>query len=262
MSTESQRVVVFGAAGWVGRAVLASLEGRHTIRASDYGPDSWETYADVDGKWSKGEIVHCDITDYDQVDATIEGMEAIIHTAVLGSAQGGYVTGSDLPWLVNLKGLWNVLEVARLREIRRVVHIGSCQVEHPEGVFFDADVRRPDGSSYAVSKRLQEEMCRQYHDAFGMSIVVLRPCSIGDSRLGISKNRKPLGEQGTGSVCRHDLAEACRLAVEVDGIDFEILHTAGLPEADKFCNAARGREVLGLEYQGDLRRFPVERAND
>ncbi|MDP7633856.1 MAG: NAD(P)-dependent oxidoreductase [Candidatus Latescibacteria bacterium] len=257
MAAESQKIVVFGAAGWVGRAVLTSLETHgHTIRASDCGPEAWKTYEEFDGSWSAGEVVHCDISDYDQVDAAIDGMDAIIHTAVLGSKGGGYGAGSDGPWLVNLKGLWNVLDVAREREIRRVVHIGSCQVQHPDGIFFDADVRRPDGSAYAVSKRLQEEMCRQFHDAFDMSIVVLRPCSINDSQLGLSKYGKPLGKQDVGSVCRHDLAEACRLSVEVEGIDFEILHTAGLPEADEFCNTAHGREVLGLTYQGDLRRFP------
>ena len=258
MTTDPQRIVVFGAAGWVGRAVLENLKGRHEIRASDFGPGAWASYEDVDGTWS-GDIVHCDIADYEQVGAAMEGMDAVIHTAVLGGGvQGAYTPGSDLPWQVNLKGLWNVLEVARQRQIRRVVHVGSCQVVHPDGVFFDADVRRPDGSVYAVSKRLQEEMCRQFHDAFGMSIVVLRPCSIVDSRLGVSKYRKVLQKQDAGSVCRHDLAEACRLAVEVDGIGLEILHTAGLPEADAHCNTAHGRHVLGLEYRGNLRRFPVE----
>ena len=251
MSTGSQRIAVFGAAGWVGRAILANLEGKHAIRAVDHGPEAWKTYEDVDDPW-QGEVVAGDIADYDHVAAASEGMDAIIHTAALG---GGRLD-DDRPWLVNLKGLFNVLEVARQREMRRVVHIGSCQVEHPDGVFFEADVRRPDGSLYAVNKRLQEEMCRQFHDAYGMSIAVLRPCSIVDSRLGIGKNRQPLGAQGTGAVCRHDLAEACRLAVEVEGIDFEVLHMAGLPEADEFCNTARGREVLGLVYRGDLRRFP------
>ena len=258
MTTTPQSIAVFGAAGWVGRAILANLEGKYQVRAVDYGPESWAAYEDVDGLW-EGDIVHGDIADYDHVTAAIDGMDAVIHAAVLGGGvRGGYQPGDDAPWLVNLKGLWNVLEVAQQRQIRRVVHIGSCQVEHPDGVFFSADVRRPDGSPYAVTKRLQEEMCRQFHDAFGLSIVVLRPCSIVDSRLGIGKNRAPLGEQGTGAVCRHDLAEACRLAVEAEGIGLEILHTAGLPEADAHCNTARGRDVLGLEYRGDLRRFPAE----
>ncbi len=257
MTSTPQRIVVFGAAGWVGRAILANLDGRHTARAVDYGPAAWAACEDIDGTWP-GDVLHGDIADYDHVSAAIDGMDAIIHAAALLADFGdAFRPGSDHPWLVNLKGLWNVLEVARLRGVRRVVHIGSCQVEHPGGVFFSADVRRPDGAPYAVTKRLQEEMCRQFHDAFGMSIVVLRPCSIVDSRLGIGKNRQPLGAQSVGAVCRHDLAEACRLAVEAEDIGLEILHTAGLPEADEHCNAARGREVLGLEYRGDLRRFPV-----
>lgn len=256
MSSESQRIVVFGAAGWVGRAVLANLEGKHTVRAVDHGPEAWKTYEDIDGTWN-GDVLHGDISDYEHVRTAMEGMDSAIHAAVLGGGvRGGYQPGDDRPWLVNLKGLWNVLEVARQQEMRRVVHIGSCQVQHPRGIFFSADVRRPDGSPYAVSKRLQEEMCRQFHEAFGLSIVVLRPCSIVDSRLGINKYRKPLGEQGVGAVCRHDLAEACRLAVEAEDIGLEILHTAGLPEADQYCNAARGRQVLGLEYRGNLQRFP------
>jgi nucleoside-diphosphate-sugar epimerase len=259
MSSAPQRIVVFGAAGWVGRAILANLQAHgHSIRAVDHAEEAWATYHDIDGDWKGGEILHGDIADYDHVHTAIDGMDAVIHTAVLlGGVRGGYQHGDDKPWLVNLKGLWNVLEVARERGIRRVVHIGSCQVEHPQGVFFDADVRRPDGSPYAVTKRLQEEMCRQFHEAFGMSIVVLRPCSIVDGRLGIGKYGDPLGAQGVGSVCRHDLAEASRLAVEVEGIGLEVLHTNGLPEADEYCNAARGRQVLGLEYRADLRRFPL-----
>jgi len=257
MTGTPQHIVVFGAAGWVGRAILANLEGRHTVRAVDCGPAAWRAGEDVDGKWA-GNVLHGDIADYDHVATAMEGVDAVIHASVLaGETRGGYQPGDDAPWLVNLKGLWNVLEVARERQVRRVVHIGSCQVEHPKGVFFSADVRRPDGSAYAVTKRLQEEMCRQYHEAFGLSIAVLRPCSIVDSRLGIGKNRQPLGQQGTGAVCRHDLAEACRLAVEAEGIGLEILHTAGLPEADEHCNAARGREILGLVYRGDLGRFPA-----
>ena len=35
--------------------------------------------------------------------------------------------------------------------------------------------RRPDGSMYAIQKRLQEEMCRQFYDAAALPIIVLRP---------------------------------------------------------------------------------------
>jgi len=52
-----------------------------------------------------------------------------------------------------------VLEASRVLGLERVVHIGSCQTVHPSGEFYSESVRRPDGTLYAVTKRLQEEMC-------------------------------------------------------------------------------------------------------
>jgi nucleoside-diphosphate-sugar epimerase len=250
-------IAVFGAAGWVGRAVLENLRAhKHHVRAVDHSESAWDGLRDIDGTWQGDETMHGDIADYAAVDGAVHGMDAIIHTAVLSGNSGSYAVNSDTPFLVNLKGLWNALQAAHERGIGRVVHVGSCQVEHPEGVFFDAQVRRPDGSLYAMNKRLQEEMCRQFHDAFGMSIVVLRPCSIIDSRLGISKYGKPLaGGWNTGWVCRHDLAEACRLAAVTEGLGMEVLHTAGPPEAEAFCNTARTRQILGMEFSGDLDQY-------
>ena len=248
------QVVVFGAAGWVGRAILDNLTGRHEVRACDRSPEAWAVGDELEGEWPGGEIVHGDITDFNAIDAALEGVDAVIHAAVYSGASGD---DDDGPFLVNLKGLWNVLEAAHRRGIERIVHIGSCQVVHPEGIFFGPDVRRPDCTLYAVTKRLQEEMCRQFNDAFGQSVVVLRPCSIVDSRRGLAKGG---GKLGPGSwseswVCRHDLAEACRLGIETEGIGLEILHMAGTLEAEAHCNVARAREVLGLEFRGDLDQF-------
>ena len=55
-------------------------------------------------------------------------------------------------------------------------------------------------------------------------------------RLGLGRFREKLGPEGTplrnGWVCRYDLAEACRLAVEDETIDFDVFHIVGTPEAD------------------------------
>ena len=244
------KIAVFGAAGWTGRAVLANLRGVHEVLSYDLNEDVWQAWQDVDGEWRGDELIHGSIVDFSSVHQATDGVQAVIHLARHG-APGGYGVDDEQAFLVNLKGLWNVLESVRQRNIRRVVHIGSCQTVHPKGVFFGADVRRPDGSLYAVCKRLQEEMCRQFHDAYGMSIAVLRPDYIVDSRIGMGRHREKLGPDGTrtrnGWVCRHDLAEACRLAAASETLDFEVLHIVGTPEAEQTCNVARSREVLGLE---------------
>jgi nucleoside-diphosphate-sugar epimerase len=250
------KVLILGAAGWVGRAVLANLAGRHNIRTFDRSPASWERYKDVDGERSGGEKFFGHIEDFPTVHKATEGMDGIIHLSVYFPKNDD---NDDLPFLINLKGLWNVLESARRRGIRRIVHVGSCQTVHSKGVFFTSDVRRPDGSQYAVCKRLQEEMCRQFHEAHGLRIIVLRPDYIVDSRLGIGWAKEKLGTEGhryrNGWVCRHDFAEACRLALEQDHIAFDILHIVGTPEAEKTCNVARSREVLGLTYKGNLEQY-------
>jgi len=252
------RIAVLGAAGFTGRAILKCLQSRHEIRAFDRGPEAWDAWRDVDGEWDAGEIAHGDVASFEAVDKALQGMDAVIHAAVYALDQS-YRDEDERPFLVNVAGMWNTLESARRRGLRRVVHVGSCQTVHPRGVFFEADVRRPDGGMYAVTKRLQEEMCRQFHEAWALPTIVLRADYIVDSRLGIGRHRERLGDPGhrlrPGWVCRHDLGEACRLAAENSTIPFDVLHIVGTPDADATCNSARARELLGLEYRGLLDRF-------
>jgi nucleoside-diphosphate-sugar epimerase len=215
----------------------------------------------VDGEYAGGEVIDADIADFGAAAHAVAGMDAVIHTAIFYPRQD--VDTDPRPFLVNLKGLWNVLESARRQGITRVVHVGSCMTIHPKGAFFDAQTRSIEGDLYGIQKRMQEEMCRQFHDAHGMSTVVLRPDYIVDSRLGIGKYREKLGPGGSpwrqGWVCRHDLAEACVLAASRPGIGHEVLHIVGTVGAEKHCNVERGRQVLGLEYRGDLERFRATR---
>ena len=243
------KVAVLGAAGWMGRAVLANFAGRHEVRAFDLSPEAWDKYRDLDGEWD-GEKLYGDMADFDAVDAAIAGCEGVVHLA----AYFGYENPPEhdtRPFLINIKGLWNVLESARRHGIRRVVHMGSCMVQHPKGIFFSSEVRSPEGTLYGISKRLQEEMCRQFHDAFGQRIIVFRPCSIADSRLGTYRDGGQAGE-GIGWGCRHDLAEGCHLALENKEVEFAVMHVVGAMEAEEYCNVRRSKEVLGLEYKGQL----------
>ena len=255
------KILVCGAAGWTGRAVLEDLQGRHQVRAFERNDQAWEVWEDINGPAPTDvEIVHGNIVDFDTVDQAVQGTDAVIHlTVYFPDDDADKAARDETPFLVNLKGLWNVLEASRRHGIQRVVHMGSCHATHPHGVFYSADVRRPDGHLYAICKRLQEEMCRQFFEAHRLSVVVLRPDYIVDSRLGIGRFRDALGPDCThpndGWVCRHDLATACRLAIEHESLEFEVLHTVGTAGAEETCNVTRTRELLGLVFQGDLNQY-------
>jgi nucleoside-diphosphate-sugar epimerase len=238
------KVVVFGAAGQVGRAVVRNLLSHgHSVRAFERSAAAWAAWEKEDGPVpAEVECVYGDIVSFEAVLAAVQDVNCVVHTAVFfpptvnammpdyeaAGLQGGDDLSNEKIWLVNLKGLWNVLEASKQAEVPRVVHLGSAAARNPSGVFSSSDVRRPDGSLYAVTKRLQEEMCRQFWDAHKLRTIVLRPDYIMDAALGIGRFKEDLpgdicGEDGW--VDRNDLAEAVHLCLTSDGApDFDVLH--------------------------------------
>ena len=191
------KVAIMGAAGWVGRAVLESFAGRHQVRAFDYSPEAWATYRRFDGEW-EGEKLYGDIADFDAVHRTLEGMDGVVHLA----AYFGYENPPEVdvnPFLINLKGMWNVLESARRHQLKRVVHMSSCVVQHPDGVFLSSEVRSKEGSLYGISKRLQEEMCRQFHDAYGQRSSFSGPVASATAGSGSAATATPPAAALAGS---------------------------------------------------------------
>ena len=178
-----ETVALFGAAGFVGRAMTSALlDAGYAVRACDLSPLDWtDTAAHGRKRVESGlpapskhlSLLYGDISDHGVVSRAMDGCIAAVHTTVFfPQAAPGNNSGTHSEevlaktWTTNLKGLWNVLDVATANGTHRVVHIGSCttvypgSTHHPPGsLVMTQDVRRPDGSMYAVQKRLQEEMC-------------------------------------------------------------------------------------------------------
>ncbi len=249
-------ITIFGAAGWVGRAVVEALQQDHALTAFDLNAECWGKWDDLHVAWD-GRKVYGDIADAAAVDAVVAGSDAIVHAAVFFSQFGNPDAG--MAFRVNVQGLWHVLESARLHGVRRIVHVGSCHVQNPQGVFNSGEVRRPDWSLYQVTKRLQEEMCRHFHDDTGAGTIVMRPDSIVDCRAGIDMFRHSLIDDPPDPwpqwICRWDLAQAVRLALTVPGLGCEILHVANDPGAAASCNVEHTRELLGWNPVEDCLQY-------
>ena len=144
MSGNPERVLLCGAAGWLGSAILEALVGTEleswSVRAFDTDEGQWAPWAGLppaaaQPPQGRVERRYGSIADYDTVRSLVEGCDAVIHAAAW---QPGIASGSaapaagDLPWLVNVKGLWNLLDCAAAAgTVRRVVHIGSCHTVWP-----------------------------------------------------------------------------------------------------------------------------------
>ena len=237
------RVLVTGAAGFIGVGVREILRQEHDLRLLDL--------VAVEGPW---ESIVGSVADLRTVYHAMEGMDAVVHLASAIPETGEFGTESrlpsDVPMDVNVKGTFNVLESARRLGLSRVVHLSSAAVITGYGpqTRIERDTPSRFEGLYPLTKELQEVMCRHYSRVYGLSVVWFRVWSAVDSRLRTDRNGRPLtpASFSFGLVCRYDVGKACARALEAPGMRFDLFHLMPTAEGRKRFDYERVEQVLGL----------------
>ena len=241
----AQSVLLTGATGRVGGAILADLADDYEWRLLDRDPPTG-AFADEDAF----EYVVADITDSHAVGAAMEGIDAVIHLA--GDPR------PEAPWSSvltnNIDGTKVVYEAAVDAGVEKIAFASS---NHAVGAY-ETDERTPDlyrvhdefrldgtelprpGNLYGVSKAAGETLGRYYHDEYGISVVCVR---IGN----LTKGHPPIDyERGQAMWLSHrDCAHLFERCLEAD-YDYEVVY--GISDNDrKYYSIERAREVLGYE---------------
>lgn len=136
-------------------------------------------YPEVEGKIR---FVWGDIAHFGHLLQTIEenGVEHIIHLAALRN-EVLYKTIPTELLRVNVGGLTNILELARIGKIKRVIFASSAAVY---GRMDDPDQSIPEDAPldpkgiYANSKAMCESLCRAYRNVYDVDVRVLRPSRV------------------------------------------------------------------------------------
>jgi nucleoside-diphosphate-sugar epimerase len=163
---------------------INGMTGLHTAKLEVVGYDNNHNgelafYPEVEGKirfvW--GDIVH-----FGHLLETVEenGVEHIIHLAALRN-EVLYKTLPTELLRVNIGGLTNILELARIGKIKRVIFASSAAVygrmdDPDQGIPEDAPLD-PKGI-YANSKAMCESLCRAYRNVYNVNVLVLRPSRV------------------------------------------------------------------------------------
>ncbi len=159
-----KKLLVTGAAGGIGRTIRTMLEPvAETLRLSDR--------AGLGEAAAHEEIIYCELTDKDAVEALVAGCDGIVH---LGgqSVEADWQTVRDS----NIEGLYNLYEAARIHQVKRILFASSNHVigYYPQSQLLDAQTPpRPDGL-YGVSKAFGEALASLYHDKFGIETAIVR----------------------------------------------------------------------------------------
>jgi UDP-N-acetyl-alpha-D-quinovosamine dehydrogenase len=167
------RILVTGASGFVGRAVLDALKGQpqHELRAAlraerDLGPGVecvriGDIGADTDWR------------------AALDGREVVIHTAARVHVMRETAVDALAEFRkINVAGSLNLARQAARAGVRRFIFISSVKVNgegRPDGRPYVADDEPAPADPYALSKLEAERGLRELAAGTGMEVVIIRP---------------------------------------------------------------------------------------
>lgn len=174
-------VLITGINGMTGLHTAKRLlqEGLEVVGYDNNPNGELAFYPEVEDKirFVRGDMVH-----FGHLLQTIEenGVEHIIHLAALRN-EVLYKTIPTELLRVNIGGLMNILELARIGKIKRVIFASSAAVY---GQMDDPDQSIPEDAPldpkgiYANSKAMCENLCRAYRNVYGVNVIVLRPSRV------------------------------------------------------------------------------------
>lgn len=171
------RIVVTGGAGFIGSHLVAWLvEQGHTVCVLDNfstGQRAW-----LQPVLPAIELIEGDITDFAAVQQAAHAAELIFHLAAMISVNES-IEHPRKAYDNNVIGTLNVLEAARLQQVRRVVQMSSSAVYGDSEQFPSSEQDQPAPlSPYASSKLAAEQAGQLYTRLYGVEVVALRGFNI------------------------------------------------------------------------------------
>ncbi len=288
-------ILVIGGNGFFGRKLVIRLlqdEAVSKVISMDmnYPKEAFmrstEKYAD------KFHFVRGDVSQLEDI------LDAIKSFSIEKVANFAYIMSretEDVPRLaakVNVLGMSNVFEAARLLSISRVIYASSIGVYGLQSEYGDREITEEDplhpSYTYGITKLLNEIMAAKYSEQYGMSIIGLRPShgfGHGRQAAGVSKKfseivslpatGKPVFIEEEGShtyslISADDVAELTRILLRAPSPKYTIYNVAGPPESlGHVANTARqyipdAKIEFGHESEGPglVTKISMDRSKD
>jgi nucleoside-diphosphate-sugar epimerase len=170
---EKQRVGLVGANGFIGSAILRSLQQSGTSPLALCGP------VRMPRPLPAGiECVACDLADVERLRSLVSGLDLVIHAAGPPSVQRSLEMAEEYV-RVHVQGTTALLDACRIAGVRRLVYISSAEVYgRPEANPVAETHRLQARSPYAAAKIGAEKMVEAHVESFSLQAVILRPFSI------------------------------------------------------------------------------------
>jgi UDP-glucose 4-epimerase len=165
-------ILITGASGFVGRALVAKLVEQQPVRISVRIPSHAETVRGI-------EVVRAQLSPDEDWSDTLRGVSAVVHCAarvhVMNEESPDPLTNFRR---VNVDGTLRLARQAAAAGVKRFVFLSSIKVNGEQtqiGKPFSADQQPIPGDPYGLSKREAEEGLRVLASEADMAITIIRP---------------------------------------------------------------------------------------
>lgn len=222
------KIVVTGAAGKIGRwTVRTLLEAGHDVTATD---------KKLREESAATNFIQAELRDYGQVCQLLKGSDAVVH---LGNIPTDVRNTPQAIFENNMMVNFNILEACKDFQIPKLVWASSETVLGYPFVadqlsYLPLDEQHPTTikSSYAMAKILTEHLSELYHNLTDGQIIALRFANIYEPdeyekipNMHWNNQEQDIQRKNAWAYCDvRDAAQACRLAVEADGLGYQIFH--------------------------------------
>jgi len=123
-------------------------------------------------------LINGDICDYDLLEKIMRDVDAVIHLAAQIHVDRSIIE-PRLTYDINVLGTQNVLEIARIFDVEKVIHASTSEV-YGSAQYAPMDESHPLNAPhpYGASKIAADRMCYAYIETYGMNINIVRPFNL------------------------------------------------------------------------------------
>jgi nucleoside-diphosphate-sugar epimerase len=247
-------VFVIGGTGFIGLRIIKLLAARgETVVCMDINPVT-DAFAHLGAQVN---VVRGDVTQFDDVMAamtTAKPSRAINLSYFLGSDHSPHVATK-----LNIVGMDNCFEAARLLGVNRVVYASSLAVNGMQKHFGDRMITEDDyrygDVQYAAHKMFNEWQAQDYNEKYGMKITGIRPANVTgpDKVRGSVDHVNCITQPARGKPVSFSYKDAMRCPVHVDDIA-EVFTRVLLTDQPKHTIYNTGGTAISLGELADIVR--------